>query len=208
MSEALQPVVKSGPPAAILNIPHDLNEGQKAFADHWLATHNGTESARKAGYSGDSEQLAIVGSRLLRSSKVKAYINQNLKLSMMSADEVLKRLSKQGRADIADVLTADGEFDFRKAKKRGNTDLIRKLKVKKTRRIDPSTNEVVEETTHELELHNSQSALELMGKHHRLFADVSVSEHTEVKVERHELTVVLQSALANALDEAIDVTPE
>jgi multidrug efflux pump subunit AcrB len=151
--------------------------------------------------------LAVYASKTLRIAKVRNYINQHLKLSMMSADEVLKRLSKQGRADIADVLTSTGEFDFKKAKKRGNTDLIRKLKVKKTRRIDRDTSEEIEETTHELELHNAQTALELMGKHHGLFGDSGLpgGESAQINVGSVQILVVLRDALG--IDDAIDVTP-
>lgn len=206
-TEALQIAKHVGPSAAILNIPHNLTEIQKAFCDHWLLTRNGTESARIAGYKGDDNQLAVQASTNLRLAKVEAYINQNLRLSMMSADEVLKRLSKQGRASIADVLNDKGEFSLRHAKKKGTDDLVRKLKIKKTRRTDPVTKEEIEETTHELELHNSQTALELMGKHHRLFADVVETQSTIVNVDRQELVVILQGALSAGLS-AIDVTPE
>jgi hypothetical protein len=49
-------------------------------------------------------------------------------------------------------------------------------------------------------------ALDLMGKHHRIF-----NESVDVKIEqidRQELTVILESVLAEVLDEGvIDVTP-
>ncbi len=201
--QALTVARHNGSAAHILNIPNGLTELQLAFADNWLLTRNGTEAARKAGYAGDDNQLAVQASTNLRIAKIREYLNDRLNLHMMSADEVLKRLSKQGRASVADVLNEDGEFDLRHAKKVGNDDLIKKLKIRKTRRIDQSTDEVIEEVTHELELHNAQTALELMGKHHRLFGE-SLTPETVVNIERVELTVVLNDALADV----IDVSPE
>jgi phage terminase small subunit len=191
-----------GPAAQFLNIPHGLTELQKAFADHWLLTRNGTQSAGLAGYAGNDAQLAVQASDNLKLPKIQAYLNQTLKLHLMSSDEVLKRLSKQARASIADVLTDEGEFDLDYAKSQGSDDLIRKLKIRK-RIIPVRDGESETEITHELELHNSQTALELMAKHHGLLGEQK-PEGTTVNIEKVELTVVLQNALADV----IDVTPE
>ena len=195
-----------------------LTNKQRAFADHYIALNSsklpnvqkrgfGTEAVRMAGYQGADDVLNVQAYRLLRLNKVREYIRRQLKQSIMSSDEVLGRLSKQARASFSDVLDNEGQFSLKLAKKRGTDDLIRKLKVKKTTRTDPLTKETVEETTHELELHNSQAALELMGKHHRLFADVVETHSTVTNVERQELVVILQSALSAGLSDAIDVTP-
>lgn len=195
-----------------------LTNKQRAFAEHYIALNSskqpgspkrgwGTEAARLAGYQGSDETLGVQSFRLLRLNNVREYIRHKLHLVIMNPDEVLGRLSKQARASIADVLTKDGQFDLKACKKRGTDDLLRKLKIRKTTRTDPSTKEVIEEVTHELELHNSQTALELMGKHHRLFADVVESTSTVVSVARTELTVILQGSLSAGLD-VIDVTPE
>ena len=210
MLEAIEsptPLVKGGP---LIEFLEGLTLKQKRFADHWLVSQNGVESAKIAGYSGSVASLAAGSSRLLRSANVQTYINKRLRLVAMPADEVLQRLSKQARSSIADVLKDDGEFSLKHAKKQGTDDLIKKLRTKTTKRTDPVTKETVEETTHDLELYSAQSALELMGRHHRLFADLSASETINVNLQRNELTIVLQSTLSNALEvsECIDVTPE
>jgi phage terminase small subunit len=195
-----------------------LTAKQRAFADHYIILNStpqpgapkrgfGTEACRLAGYQGSSESLAVYAFRLLRISNVREYIRRTLRLSVMSPDEVLGRLSKQARASIADVLTPEGEFNLKACKRRGTDDLLRKLKIKKTTRTDPVTKESVEEITHELELYNSQTALELMGKHHRLFADLVESVNVNLDLGRTELTVILQSSLSAGLD-VIDVVPE
>lgn len=188
-----------------------LTNKQRAFADHYIALNSskqpglpkrgwGTEAVRLAGYQGSDEVLAVQSFRLLRLNNVRQYIRRTLHLNVMSPDEVLGRLSKQARASIADVLTKDGEFNLKICKKRGTADLLRKLKIKKTTRTDPSTKEVVEEVTHELELHNSQTALELIGKHHRLFADVVETASIVIDVHRTELSVIMQSSLSAGLE--------
>lgn len=154
-----------------------LTAKQRAFCDHYIELNSttqpvarrgfGTEACRRAGYQGSDEALGVQAWQNLRSAKIREYIRKQLSLVAMPAGEVLKRLSKQARADLAQVLQPDGSFDFTEAKRRGNTDLIRKLKTRTiTRSLKDGESET--EVIHELELHNAQSALELLAKHHNL----------------------------------------
>lgn len=52
----------------------DLNERQTRFVRAYRETGNATLSAKRAGYSGDANALAVTGSKLLRHPKVAAEV--------------------------------------------------------------------------------------------------------------------------------------
>jgi phage terminase small subunit len=193
----------------------NLTAKQRAFADHYIALNSskqpgaprrgwGTEAARLAGYQGDDNTLGVAAFDLLRLAKIREYIRRKLRLHIMSSDEVLGRLSKHARADIVDVLTSEGEFDFKRAKKRGTSDLIRKLKTRTITRTDNKTGESETEVIHEFELHNAQTALEIMAKHHNLLGSLPESGPTVI-IERMDVSILLESALNGT---EIDVMPD
>ena len=120
---------------------------QKRFVRYYVETCNATEAARLAGYSGNDVTLASVGYENLRKSKILAEI-ERLGNPIADAEEVLHRLTKRSRARISDVLTDAGEFDLQTAKDNDADDLIKKLKIRKTRRTT-AQGESIEEVTHE-----------------------------------------------------------
>lgn len=191
-----------------------LTYKQRAFCDHYIELNSkpqpiarrgfGAEAARRAGYQGTEDTLSRAAFDNLRQHRIRAYIRRKVGLVAMPADEVLQRLSKQARADIAQVLNENGEFDFKQAKKRGNTDLVRKLKTRTITRNIGNKGETETEVIHELELHNAQSALETVAKIHGLLEKAS-PESPIIEVNNLNLTIVLQDALNAGI---IDVTPE
>lgn len=149
-----------------------LTPRQKAFVEAYCgeAMLNGTKAAGIAKYSGDDNALAVRASELLRIRKIREAIDALLSDSIISANEVLTRLARQAQASIADVLTEDGEFSLREAKRRGTDSLIKKLKVRKvTRRL--KDDEEVEDVSHEYEMYDAQAALVHLGRFHALFTD-------------------------------------
>lgn len=180
-----------------------LSLRQSKFIDRYLITGNATDAAGYAGYQGDYEQLAQVGSRLLKSVKVRAELQRRLGNSVASAPEVLERLTQHARGDLTDVLKPDGTFDLKYARRRGSSKLLKKLKVKRT--IDKDGNEHID---HEYEIHDPQSALEKLGRFHKLFDSQPTQVQVNVIVERTELTVLLQSALGVAIDSTDSDQPE
>lgn len=50
--------------------PRGLTERQRRFVQAYSVTANGADSARRAGYTGDDQALAVTGSKLLRNPKV------------------------------------------------------------------------------------------------------------------------------------------
>jgi hypothetical protein len=84
---------------------------------------------------------------------------------------------------------------------------LRKVKIKKTKRTDTVTNEIIEETTHDIEIHNSQSALELMGKHHKLFVERTENVNLNVDCSLDELSSILKEALEAAIATGFELPP-
>lgn len=132
---------------------------QKLFVESYLETHNGVEACRRAGYKGNYKTLGVVASENLDKPNIAAEIQRRVSMAVMDSNEVLRRLSQHARASLADLLTEQGEFSLKEAKKRGTDHLLKKLKVRKDK----------EGITYEYEIHDPQSALVHLGKHLGLF---------------------------------------
>ena len=92
-----------------------MTERQKIFADHYIISLNATEAYKKAYPKIKSIKTAEVnGSKLLRNTKVKAYIDEQLEKlkSERIADqqEVLEFLTSVMRGEVTEpLLVLDGE---------------------------------------------------------------------------------------------------
>ena len=92
-----------------------MTERQKIFADHYIISLNATEAYKKAYPKIKSIKTAEVnGSKLLRNTKVKAYIDERLEKlkSERVADqqEVLEFLTSVMRGEVTEpLLVLDGE---------------------------------------------------------------------------------------------------
>lgn len=80
----------------------DLTTKQQLFVEAYLQTANATESARRAGYKGSDETLAVVGAENLRKPKIAAYTQKRIEAAVMSADKVLEELSDIATSDWRD----------------------------------------------------------------------------------------------------------
>jgi phage terminase small subunit len=148
-----------------------LTAKQQAFVSEYTQCWNASEAARRAGYSEATAQEQ--GSRLLSNVMVSAEIERFKAQYIMSAEEVAIRLTEQGRGDIGDFLTKNGDaitVDLPKAIKAKKTDLIKKLSQTRTVRTrgDDETEETVSTT---IELYDRQAALVQIGKIHKMFTD-------------------------------------
>lgn len=150
---------------------------QRLFLDHYIICMNGTQSARLAGYEGDSATLAVIASQNLRNHNVSRALEDRLNNFTMSANEVLARLSDIGRGDIADAMDDNGEIDPIEARKRGKSHLIKRVKHK--RKTITTTNEKkngeheseILEDEYEVEMYDAQAALTTLLKFHGLLVD-------------------------------------
>lgn len=192
------------------DVPHDLVDTLCAqfgltrkrlfFAEHYCRVLNATKAATLAGFGAPSP----TGSMLLGETNVQAYIAHRFRQLTMQSREVLGRLSDIARGDIGDYLRVSKEkktdmplvidgkivdgiyIDLQKCIEDGNTARIKKY------------SRVRGEVT--IELHDPTKALELIGKHYRLFADVQAVDDRPIKraddMSDDELARIAADALA------------
>lgn len=86
-----------------------LTPNQKAFADYFIKCGNGSEAAKKAGYS--AKTAAATASRLLTNVNISAYIQERMAQQdasrVASADEVLRFYSSVMRGQEKDAFGLD-----------------------------------------------------------------------------------------------------
>lgn len=144
-----------------------LTDRQTLFVEEYLACFNASQAARRAGYAPKTDR--VIGWRNLQNPEIAEAIRQRLAESAMTADETLMRLAAHARGDIDDCLDDDGRFSLDKARRAKKTSLIKKLRIKETKRVIDDEEVITQDI--EFELHDAQAALQLIGRHHKLFVD-------------------------------------
>lgn len=178
---------------------------ERMFVYHYMTDprHVATDACRNAGYNATtSGSFRVIASNLLKKPHIIAAVNAGFESLAMPKFEVLYRLGFIAAGSVEDLLNDDDEFDMSLARKNGTAGLIRKVKIKRTRRVveqivpdemfeteDPrvkllagdgerreqiESSVIFEEITYEI--HDPLRALELIGKHGKLFVDKF--EHT------------------------------
>jgi hypothetical protein len=119
----------------------------------------------------------VSSARLLSNTSIKKEIEKRMKDHAMPANEALKRLSDMARALLFPFVRIDDDgqvyFNFADAEAKKHFHLIKKIKSKKYSYILGKRDEAIEvkEQWVEVELHDAQRALELLGKHYKLFTE-------------------------------------
>lgn len=131
-----------------------LTRKRKVFIEEYLRCWNATEAARIAGYKFPNRQ----GSFLLSVLGIQEAIEARIAEKAMSADEVLLRLAEHARGDLSEFVGPHGAIDWVKVKEKG--------------RVLKSISHTAGKQS-KIELYDAQSALALIGKHHRLFVERS-----------------------------------
>lgn len=169
-----------------------MNNKQTVFVSEYLKCWNGAEAARRAGYS--KRTARITASKLLTEPNIQELIQAELKARQMGADEALNLLADQARGDIAEVMDISGmgfNLDMAKAKEKGLTKLIKKVKqrtttyqAKKESEEDREVNEL------EIELYDAQAAIDKILHIHGKFVDkhdIKLGDgHIEVRLVKDE----------------------
>jgi len=135
---------------------------------------NGTEAYQRLHQKTTRENCSVAASILIRNPKVKAEISRRLDEMAMPKSEILSRLSGMARATTFKFIRITEEgfcyFDFSDPEAEQYFYLIKKIKTKRTRRLEGKGKhaEPWEDEWIEVELHDSRAALETLGKYHRL----------------------------------------
>lgn len=148
-----------------------ITNKQARFIDEYLRDSNATQAAIRAGYS--QKTAGVIGHENLKKPNIAAEIQRRVEEKHMSSDEVLRRLAEHARGDMGDFLDISSmsfQIDLEKAKEKGITHLIKKVKMRTTTTVDKSG---IETETHdiEIELYDAQAALVQLGRYHKLFTD-------------------------------------
>ncbi len=148
-----------------------LTNRERLFVEHYIIHWNAAKAARLAGYSAKS--AGEIGYENLIKPHIAEAIEAKIARVAMSADEVLVRLAEHARGDIGDFFDVDKsgnwKVDLKKAKRNKKLRLIKKIETT-TQLVGKDQ---IPETTVKFELYDAQSALALLGKHHKLFTDKS-----------------------------------
>lgn len=140
-----------------------LNHRQEMFIEHYLQTNNATQAAIAAGYS--ERSAANQARRMMINDEISARIAERtaavMRTAKMQADEVLLRLADMARGNIAEFLdTETGDPTFNLSKPGAPLHLIKRIKTKRSAKFGDEV---------EIELYDAQAALNMLGKHLRLF---------------------------------------
>lgn len=152
-----------------------LTDKEVAFCHEYVIDWNATRAAISAGYSKRSAKE--LGYETLTKPHIKAKIQELLKEKVMDRDEVLARLADQARGSHYPFIRIDADgfvyFDFSDDEAKRHFHLIKKIKTKRNRQIvgKGENAKTWEGEWVEVELHDPQRALELIGKHFSLFVD-------------------------------------
>lgn len=143
-----------------------LAPDELVFVEAFLETGNASEAYRRTGNKYTSNSLANHAHQMKRRPHVAAEIAFRMRSEVMDANEVLMRLARIARSNIADYLDIDenGYWNVNLAKAKND----RKLGVVKS----------IEATKYgtKVTLHDPMKALELIGKAHALWVDVKANE--------------------------------
>jgi len=149
-----------------------LTNKQRVFVEAYLTTWNATEAARRAGYAGNDVTLGAIGYENLKKPQIEEFVEKRISEKAMSADEVLLRLGEIARGSLKPFTkTRDDDIwpDLTAEEAQANFHLLKKIKPK--RRVGGKPGDEWVETEVEIEIHDPVRALELLGKHHKLFTD-------------------------------------
>lgn len=161
-----------------------LTPKQQSFVDEYLVDLNAKQAAVRAGYSRKTAE--VQGSRLLRNAQVRKAVNEGKKerseRTRTTADEILLELRKIALADIAEAFDDEGRLrplreipaEVRKA--------ISGVEV--SQEFEGSgRNRYHSGDLMKVKFWEKTKALELLGKHLRLFTDrVQVDTNVSIRV--------------------------
>lgn len=172
-----------------------LTDKEQRFVQEFLVDLNRTKAAERAGYSDKSARQ--IGSELMAKPHVQDAVEQALAArsarTQVSADRVIRELAKVGFVNMKDLATwEDGRPALRDSGDIAEEDAA----AIKSFSYSSSSGETNSESF-SFQTHDKVRALELLGKHLKLFVD---------RVE-HDITVGLAEKLESARQRAAQSAP-
>lgn len=135
-----------------------LTPKQQAFVSAYIRLNMNATAAYMESYGvKDYNVAAACASRLLKNAKISDLIQSYLKVSCVTAEEIMHRLSQHSRGNMDDFIGGFDRIDLAEARKRGLTHLIKKIK-QRTTTISKSDGEDIETHDVEIELYDAQAA--------------------------------------------------
>ena len=163
-----------------------MNERQKRFADEYLVDLNQTQAAIRAGYS---ERTAFeIGRGLFNKVDVRHYIQERLdkrgKRLEITADRVLQEIAKVAFSDMSEFA------EWRESQATLiDSNLLDKVQTACIQEVSGQTN--ANGSTVKIKLYDKLKALEVLGKHLKLFNEkIDIGDIViRVKVESDDTSV-------------------
>lgn len=179
-----------------------LTGKQQRFVDEYIVCLNGTEAARRAGYKGENNVLAVQASVNLRLPNIARAIGERLDALAMPANEVLSQLTDIARDDISDAMNSMGALDVTEAIRRGKSHLIKRFKTKVTTitEKDGTEKEIVET---EIEMHDRLAALQTLAKYYDLTNTIKVEDWRSEIIALYRDGMVTKEQVAEELGEDV-----
>lgn len=139
----------------------DLTAKQRAWVAHYfLCSFDAVIAAERAGYA----EPEVAGPANLRKPHLQAALDAYMEQHLVTAAEVLWRLSVQARANYGDYIAWDAagqpRWDLAKATAKDGLLALKKLKI----------SENAKGYQMDIELHDAQAALKQLGAHYQLFS--------------------------------------
>lgn len=151
-----------------------LNDFEERFCQRYIEDLNATQSMFDSGFEGKSTSAATEGSKLLRKpnvvSRIRTLMEDRAKRSEVHADQVLLELKRLGYSDLRGLYNENGTI---KHPSEWSDDLARavsSIEVEETFERD-GKEMVWTGYTKKVKFWPKDKALELMGKHKKLFTD-------------------------------------
>lgn len=155
----------------------ELTEAHKAFIDEYLISFNATAAYMRTHPKVKYNSARTLSSKLLTNIDIREELERRFEARAMGAKEVIARLADMARASLDPFIAINGEgfasFDFSGEDSREHVHLIRKLRSRRSRKIvgKGENAEAWEDESIEVELHDSQAALDKIAKILRLYED-------------------------------------
>jgi len=151
----------------------ELKYKQQLFVQEYLVDLNATQAAIRAGYSAPTAKETGYGN--LQKPHIREAIQKAMDLRLeriqITADRILVELAKLGFSDIRNIFTESGQL--RSVAELGDdiAAAIQSVEVVSSSAGKDSDGNTEIEYTHKIRLADKKAALELLGKHMKLFAD-------------------------------------